>query len=393
MDSIFDTKVSAFGFHQTMTGDIGIEIEAEGTKTGVNPMTPWVKNREDQGKPPKYWMAKGDNSLRNGVEYVTNGPVPLDKLSDAMDEWATYSKGTRYRHDTIRTSVHYHVNVQHLTLRQIVTVIMGWWLLETPIVDLQGPTRVGNLFCLRVSDAEHLVMDVLNSLEMDNPPLLGQHMGDNVKYAALNINAVRRFGSLEFRFNRGTTDPAEIEKWGRALHQLVHSFAKLGSTERLIELIEKDGPDSLLFAACPLWLRKEIRAQAGWQEKINSNYSYAYMIHSKLSVMYVKDESVRIVHRSYCNVDPELQEWPTEHKLFALEEFGLDEETLPSLKVRLTHKSKKKKVPNLAAQVGLQQQPPQEPAWAIVDEVGPDDMDEDFPDDDFPNDMEDEELA
>lgn len=370
-------------------GDLGIEIEAEGTKTGQSPIVQWDKNRVKLAKPLEFWHAKGDNSLRNGLEYVTMMAVPLPRLHDVMTEWATVTQGTRWRHDSIRTSVHYHVNVSMLTPTEILTAIMGWWLLETPVVDLQGPTRVGNLFCLRVSDAEHLVTDLMASMEQDPLPLLGQNLSDNVKYAALNMNAIRRFGSLEFRFNRGTVDPHEIERWGRFLHEMVHGFAKMKHPRNLIELFETQGPKGLLKVAVPMWLAQAIIQQPGWEDKINSNYSYAYMIYSKLQDVGGYGGPVREIHRPFIAIDPETQDYPFDdprkeyHGRFDLTEYSPDEETMPKMKFKVGNRyRKKKKGIVFGGPPAWMLDPPPPPnfaqAQAIIDDIP---VDDDFPDD------------
>lgn len=347
-----DVPVYTFLLGRPVTGNLGIEIEAEGTKTGQNPEVQWHKNIMETlkitGNASKYWIVKGDNSLRNGAEYVTVGAVPIEELDTAMAEWSMLSKGTRYRHDSIRTSVHYHVNISRLTARQILTAVMGWWLLETPIVDLQGPSRVGNLFCLRVSDAEHLVNAVLKSID-DPCPLMGNSLHDNVKYAALNLNTIRRFGSLEFRFNRGSVDPHEIARWARFFNGLVQSLAAIGDPKTLIEIYEGGGAAAFVQRFTPPWLRQLITSQHGWQEKIASNYSYAYMIHSKLDMVAVKNKAIREVHVPWITLNPEEQDYPLvdpsgKHKgLYDLQEFSPDEDKLPDFSfVKAVSKKKKR---------------------------------------------------
>jgi hypothetical protein len=394
---LFNTPIYHHMSGKPVPGDLGIEIEAEGTKTGMNPVVYWDKNRVKRDAPMRYWQAKGDNSLRNGLEYVTMMAVPIEKLHEAMDEWVTTTQGTRFRHDSIRTSVHYHVNVSHLTPIEILTAVMGWWLLETPVVDLQGPTRVGNLFCLRVSDAEHLVNDLLASIEHDPLPLLGQNLNDNVKYAALNLNAIRRFGSLEFRFNRGTTDPHEIERWGKFLHGMVRAFARMKHPQQLIELFETQGPEGLVDHVCPLWLRTLIRQQQGWQDKINTNYSYAYMIHAKLRDVSGNGAPIREIHRPFIALDPETQDYPFDDPRkeyagrFDLTEYSPDEEAMPQFRFKIGNRYKKRKKVVFGGPPAWMLDPPPPPPppgaagqvnWQIIDEViAPDLAGDDFPDD------------
>lgn len=345
MPKIFESTVfEQRGERPRKKGDLGIEIEAEGRPGASNPGQRWEHNRISLNKNPQFWAIKEDHSLRNGLEYVSKGPVPVDKLEDALAEWVLYTDGTDFRTNSIRTSVHYHVNVSDLTINQVLAAIVGYWLVETPLVDTQGPTRVGNLFCLRVSDADFLVNDLISSLETDPVPLLGAALNDNVKYAALNLNTVRRFGSLEFRFNKGTTDPKEIIQWGRFLYDMVHKFAAMNRPAGVIRYIEEHGSIALFEHVAPRWLIQEVTKKPGWLYAIESNYSYAYMVHSKLEEIYRRKETERniIRQRRYLfGFDPDAHvDHGYEYKMPECQEFAPDEEQQPATEF---HKPLRKK--------------------------------------------------
>lgn len=341
--SVFDVPLFKLtGKKKPKAKDIGIEIEAEVGPKDMNPVDIFVTIQDKEGK-PKYWGIKGDGSLRNGAEYFSNGPIAIGKMDEAMEEFMTYSKGCKFREDSIRTSVHYHVNVSDLTLNQILAVIVGWWFLETPVVNTQGPTRVGNLFCLRVSDAEHLVQDVLRSVEEDTTPLLGHTLGDNVKYAALNINAVSRFGSLEFRFNKGTVDPSEIDKWGRMLYTLVRSFAAMGTPSAVVEFYERAQAVAFATRFLPTWLIKLFTGR--WEQGIDSNYSYAYLVAQKVKDLQTgDDDNVRVVSRPMVSLNPDEQEYPYEDTgIYKTEEYSPDEDQLPAVRFLSAYMAPRKK--------------------------------------------------
>lgn len=321
--------------------DIGIEIETEVGPKDANPAMVFTDNYDKYGK-TKFWSVKGDGSLRNGAEFFTNGPVYVNKLDDALLEFEKYSQGCKFRKDSIRTSVHYHLNVTPLTLNQIIAAIVGWWLVETPIVNTQGPTRVGNLFCLRVSDAEHLVQDLIRSIREDNTPLLGGSLGDNVKYAALNINAVGRFGSLEFRFNRGTVDPSEITKWGRFLYSFVHKCASYNTPMAIVEHFEKLQAADFAYHMLPTWLLRSF--SGNWTQGIDSNYSYAYMIAQITKEMQADDDNVRVIRIPSIKLDPDMQDFPYEDtEMFSTKEFSPDEDLLPNTRFVSDGRASRKK--------------------------------------------------
>ena len=336
MSKVYDTTIRELrkDFARTPLGDIGIEIEAEGPHGGANPASKWQHNRIQANRNPKYWITKEDHSLRNGVEYVTTTAVPLSELDACLAEFAEFSKDTKYRTESIRTSVHYHINVGDLTLNQVLAAIVGYWLLETPLVGTQPAYRIGNLHCLRVSDADFLVNDLCSALEKEAVPLVEGFLGDNVKYAALNLNTVYRFGSLEFRFNAGSTDIKEIGEWARFFHTMVHRFAKLGDPAGVVRFVEQKGALDLLDYIAPIWLQRTIRANTGWVHEIESNYSYAYMVHNKIEELKrrnaTKTETI-FNRRHLFSVDPDGDDNGAEYILPDCVDFSPDEEGLPRM--------------------------------------------------------------
>lgn len=200
-------------------GDVGIEIEVE----SLDPL-PMVNNKEFSCKP--------DGSLRHfGNEYTTVGAATLNKdfkehltkLCDILD------KSGRVVKDSPRTSIHVHVNVSNLTLSQAWTGILSAWLMETVFVEGCGPDRVGNLFCLRLKDAEYLIPTAQKDLRCNMP--FTQHLqSDHIKYSGTNLNAIGRFGSIETRYKGGSIDADDIYSWSDLHHAVIHNAADVYKT-------------------------------------------------------------------------------------------------------------------------------------------------------------------
>lgn len=218
-------------------GDVGLELEAEGTIYPID--TP-------------YWTTIADGSLRvNGKEYILRKPVPYVVIDEPLTEFEDLSKNMVFLKSP-RTSCHVHWNVQNYTLAQVYAIIGAYWLFEDILVDFCGPTRVGNLFCLRASDAKAIVTDVLNSLKANNSkftafPLYLFGFGiDSNKYSALNLSSVARFGSIEFRSMRGIYKKKEIKLWVDILQKLVTSAAAAGSPNKVYDIFKEATPDELV---------------------------------------------------------------------------------------------------------------------------------------------------
>lgn len=197
-------------------GDIGIELEIEGT--GLNKL---------ETDPYKYWTGKPEQSLRNGWEYVSRKPVKIEDLDEALSEFTQLLKGCKKLKTSIRCSTHIHVNVLHLTQREVYNVLAFYYFVEDLLVQTQGPLRMGNLFCLRMSDAEGVVGDIEASLNPRNPQFLFLFNKGSHKYGALNLSAPGNFGSLEFRFFRPITNTSLLRMWCIELHRMINRASQV----------------------------------------------------------------------------------------------------------------------------------------------------------------------
>lgn len=184
-------------------GDVGIEIECE----GIN-LPNEIKD---------YWNVVNDGSLRApdeprgaALEYVLKTPVAhkdsrkaLELLRDAMaDSRLVWS---------YRTSVHVHINVQQLTLKQLYSFFTLYITLEDLLSEYAGGLeRMGNLFCLRAYDAEGIIDTLRRAIRDDNLELFRD---DNLHYAGMNVQALYKYGSVEFRAMRGNLDIDLISSW------------------------------------------------------------------------------------------------------------------------------------------------------------------------------------
>ena len=186
-------------------GEIGLEIELEFFDEQA-----WDLN-------PKAWSFNEEHSIRNrGYEIVSKNPLTLEQLQPMVFD-VCKNINRRSPIECNRTSVHVHVNQTKNTVLQVLNSAVVYWLLETPLTRYCGEEREGHHFCLRLKDAEALIPVLCKSLK-EKTPL--KSLGDKVRYAGLNMSALNKFGSLEFRTMRGTTDPSLIVSWAKGLHHL-----------------------------------------------------------------------------------------------------------------------------------------------------------------------------
>lgn len=183
------------------SGEIGIEIECEGTDLFTIPF--------------KWWTCHEDGSLREThghkpVEYVLRVPLSVEKAREALVYLDSKLKETKSKViNSQRTSVHIHVNCQKMTIRQLYCYICLYMIFEEILVDWSGPERAGNLFCLRAKDSEFYVGMLENVLKNNSL----KNWRDEYRYSACNVASINKFGSLEFRSMQGTVDIQLIQLW------------------------------------------------------------------------------------------------------------------------------------------------------------------------------------
>lgn len=208
---------------------IGLEFEVEGEPIGA-----FVTS---------IWDCKPDHSLRNGgLEWVTKKPVLISRIPSIIQEWFKYAANHNTKPvESLRTSIHVHINAQHYTLRQLYTIITAYWLLESLLVNYAGPDRRGNLFCLRILDADQTLTALQEGLNTGD--YFYTTHGNAHKYAALNLAAISRYGSFEFRMMRGKyNDPNFIIEWVDQLWSMVNYASSLDSPKTVTRLFKANGP-------------------------------------------------------------------------------------------------------------------------------------------------------
>jgi hypothetical protein len=93
-----------------------------------------------------------------------------------------------------------------------------------------------------LADAEGLDV-VLNQMFYKGIDSLKGIPNDVYRYAAMNIDAIRKYGSLEFRGMRGTADAETINIWCKALVALREFGKKIGEPNEVFELYAHLGPN------------------------------------------------------------------------------------------------------------------------------------------------------
>lgn len=264
-----DTQLNLLGFFQPKDGDIGLEFEVETL-------------HEIESFNTFHWGCKPENSLRNGAEWVLLRPAPITKIPDVITEWFYYSKeeGIKPVNNSLRTSIHVHINIGSYTLRQIYTILTAYYLLEDILIHYAGPTRKGNLFCLGISAADNPIKLLVDNLINQRHFL---HFDkDTYKYAALNLPAILSFGSLEFRMMRGDySNPNMIIEWVQQLHQMCKCAAAMKDPKDVLFRYKGSSPFQFLnlFFSEP-FAHKLIETCPNFNKLLRNNFHYSFALAS-----------------------------------------------------------------------------------------------------------------
>jgi hypothetical protein len=230
MSTVFKTM----GLRHRKTGDIGLEIEVEGVNL-------------PQLHLPVQWRADQDGSLRGleSAEYVLREPLTLPLVKQALDNLdKCYIKNKTTVDETIRAGVHVHINCQQLTMTQLYTFMTLYLVLENLLLKYCGDTREGNLFCLRTSDAEFALFQIVEAAKDQHFSM--RFESDQLRYASMNVKALSDYGSLEFRAMRGTRDLGAIYKWAEILLSLRDAAIKEKCPSSIIGDFSTLGPESFI---------------------------------------------------------------------------------------------------------------------------------------------------
>lgn len=174
---------------------IGVEIEVEGDGLKY----------EVEG-----WDSHDDGSLRGeAVEYVLPTPLTLPTVKKRLNTLSEALEGCEVK-DTGRAGVHIHINIQDMEEQHVFNFIILYLIFEEVLIRYCGEDRIGNLFCLRMRDAEYLSELLQEAAQLKD---FGALYTDDVRYASINCKALVQYGSLEFRGMRSTIDSDVLVPW------------------------------------------------------------------------------------------------------------------------------------------------------------------------------------
>lgn len=174
-----------------------------------------------------FWDTKTDGSLRNGIEFVTNGPLLGVALSNSIKELAHHMKKNSENIEySFRTSIHVHMDMNrkdpYIDLAPfddadgVISVLTTYLALEDLFFMSAGNDRRYSGFCIPLQDLLPEIGRNLSDMvvaEYDDFHNTGHHL-------CVNLSSLNKFGTLEFRHMEYTSDEARIREWVSTLMRL-----------------------------------------------------------------------------------------------------------------------------------------------------------------------------
>lgn len=191
------------------------------------------------------WKNHRENSLRGyGFEHVS---LPIKYEHIAYHVATLFNKlrfqlqcynGKEYPGalpftNSIRTSLHVHVDVGLMNSVQIVNFASVYWMLEPLLQYYCGTHRMGNLFCLRLMDSSFIKVFLKDMLDNDQNIMANVLTQESYRYGSINFNSIAKFGTLEFRIMSGVSDEVTALVWIKAIEAIRRFSLKFTSTNEL----------------------------------------------------------------------------------------------------------------------------------------------------------------
>lgn len=237
-----DQKLNQPVAPRVYTGSVGIEIELEGTNLPNAGYLDTVLSPSGVS-----WLVKNDGSLRGGLEYVLSAPCPQEEVNYLVNSlYEVFTARRTTLTPSNRCSIHVHYNVGGLKVNAITSIIALWTVFEEPLLRWWGDARYKNHFCLSSKDEGSNVEAWSTYLHTGSLP---DERG--LRYTALNLVAIRKYGSVEFRGGGAVNDPHTAITWARFLHRLCeYAKATYQNPHQLAYDLSERGADRILEDIC-----------------------------------------------------------------------------------------------------------------------------------------------
>lgn len=219
---------------------VGIEIELEGQSSRE------VRAHRDNGRP--FWAEHEDGSLRGGIEYVLAQPTMGNTLKEAIQY---FFRNFKTFSESPRTSIHVHLNMlqESETLEGLKNMVVLYYMFENAFFVIADENRKWNGYCNPFEDNPPEILTTLLGVQdvesVRNALILSAGRNTN-RYYGLNINALQKYGTLEFRHLPLLREEERLFSWIKLLMELKRAANLMADEGTSPEMLFKT-PDDLIL--------------------------------------------------------------------------------------------------------------------------------------------------
>lgn len=226
------------------TSFIGLEAEYEGVK--------------DRNLPPHtfadFWQYHEEGSLKDfGAEYVFSTPLFGIDAYNATQWLVSHAKTSGWK-CTKRTGIHVHLDVRDLSIPQLAGLCIVYGAIEAILYRWVGDGRSSSHFCIPLYVADEALLSVCTILkaafqdEREEDGELALNASEAFqRYAGFNLQALFKFGSIEFRHLNTTHDLDRIVDWINIVMSLKAVAFKLPQSDgAVVRMLERMSIQELL---------------------------------------------------------------------------------------------------------------------------------------------------
>ena len=218
--------------------NVGIEIEVEG-QINFDRKIFSAPSKFSDSKIGQYWGIVSDGSLRDGIELVTptlfgddlvQAVKALSKLNEQLERRPSFSH---------RCSTHVHIDARDLDKDQLLSLIFIYYLYEKYLFKYWNERRYNNIYCIPLHNCHQFISTVGALIREKNESVIldtFSAINERERYCAFNLNALLKYGSVEFRHGEGTFDSVKILNWINII-MCLKRYALTNPPEELLTII------------------------------------------------------------------------------------------------------------------------------------------------------------
>ena len=193
------------------TRHMGVEIEVEQNSDSILPGRSQLA----------WWETKSDGSLLRGREYVLRNPEMGNNLGLAVEE--IFSVGRFYPAATSSTHIHLDAREQTVTPDVMQVLFSLVYCMEPILFHIGDASRKWCGYTHSMRDLPTgVVSSVIRSDGTFDLDAFANHVTSTSRYYGFNLNALSKYGSIEFRYFPTAESAEQLAGW----INLVQSFAK-----------------------------------------------------------------------------------------------------------------------------------------------------------------------